>query len=169
MKRYLLYVLTLLIIGFYSCKINYSFTGASIPIGAKTVSIIDFPNMAPLVNPLLTNTFTEALRNKFMRETSLQLVTYDGDLHFEGTITEYNTRPMNIQAGTDEAAQNRLTIGVKVKFINTIEPNSSFEASFSQFAEYDSDRNFQEVENVLVDEVVEKLITDIFNKAVVNW
>lgn len=169
MKRYLLYIPTLLIISFYGCKINYSFTGASIPVGAKTVSVTDFQNMAPLVNPLLTNTFTEALRDKFMRETSLQIVTYSGDLHFEGTITEYNTRPMNIQAGTDEAAQNRLTIGVKVKFINTIEPNSSFETSFSQFAEYNSDQNFQDVENALVDEIVEKLITDIFNKAVVNW
>ncbi|MDA3892360.1 MAG: LptE family protein [Salinivirgaceae bacterium] len=169
MKKYSIYICVILIFATSGCKVNYSFTGASIPIEAKTVSVSDFPNMAPLVNPLLSNTLREALRDKFMNQTSLQIVQYSGDLQFEGTITQYNTRPMNIQAGSDDAAQNRLTIGIKVKFINTIEPESSFETTFSQYSEYNSDQNFQDVENDLVDQITVKLVEDIFNKAVVNW
>lgn len=169
MRSSIFFVLATILFAFTACKINYSFTGASIPIEAKSVSIATFPNMAPLINPNLSNTLTEALRDKFMTQTSLQLVQYNGDLHFEGTITAYNTKPMNIQAGSDEAAQNRLTIGIKIKFVNTIEPESSFETTFSQFSDYNSDRNFEEVENALVDEIIIKLVDDIFNKAVVNW
>ncbi len=169
MKIYNLILTCLLLVAFNSCKINYSFTGASIPPGTKTVSIADFPNMAPLINPLLSNTFTEALKDKFMSQTSLQLVQSYGDLQFEGTIVNYNTRPMNIQAGTDQAAQNRLTIGVKVKFINNMDPKANFETTFSRYADYSSDASLQDVENTLVDEIVAELVDDIFNKAVVNW
>jgi len=169
MRKYLFIILTALTFVFSGCKMKYSFTGASIPIAAKSVSIATFSNMAPLINPLLSNVLTEALRDKFMTQTSLQLVPYNGDLHFEGTITVYNTKPMNIQAGSDEAAQNRLTIGIKIKYVNTIEPESSFESTFTQFSDYNSDLNFQDVENALVDEIVAKLVDDIFNKAVVNW
>ena len=161
---------TLLLIS--GCKMNYSFTGASIEPGTKTISIKDFPNMAPLVNPLLTNTLTEALRDRFMSQTNLQIVTSGGDLHIEGTITGYNTRPMNIQAGTsdgDQAAQNRLTIKIKVKFVNKNDPDADFENSFSRYSDYSSDRNLQDVEDLLVDEIVAQLVDDIFNKSVVNW
>ena len=154
---------------FTGCKMNYSFTGASIPVGAETVSVADFPNMAPLVNPLLSNTLAEAIKDKFMSQTSLQIVQYDGDLKFEGTIIKYNTRPMNIEAGSDQAAQNRLTIGVKVTFKNSINPEADFENSFTRYSDYSSDRSLQDVENALVDEIVEQLVDDIFNKSVVNW
>ncbi len=169
MKHNILYIITILTLAFYGCKMSYSFTGASISPGTETVAISDFPNMAPLINPMLSITLTEALRNKFMSQTSLQLVQYNGDLSFEGKIIKYNTRPMNIQAGNDEAAQNRLTITVKVKFVNNIEPDSGFETTFSRFSEYSSDKNLEDVENALVEEIVIQLVDDIFNKSVVNW
>lgn len=169
MRSFILYLVAAIAIIFYGCRVSYSFSGASIPIEAKTVSIADFPNVAPLVNPLLSNTLTEALRDKFMNQTSLQIVQYDGDLQFTGTITQYNTKPMNIEAGSDQAAQNRLTIGVKIKFTNKFDPKSDFESSFSQYDDYDSNRSFQEVENDKVEIIVEKLVEDIFNKSVVNW
>lgn len=169
MRTYIIYLVTIFALSFYGCKINYSFTGASIPVGTETVSISDFPNMAPLINPLLSNTFTEALKDKFMSQTSLQLIQYDGDLHFEGTIINYSTRPMNIQAESDQAAQNRLTIGIKVKFVNNIDPEANFETTFSRYADYSSDSSLQDVEDALVSEIVDELVDDIFNKSVVNW
>src|SRR5512145_844688 len=93
-----------------SCKI-YSFTGASIAPDVKTVSIIYFPNQAPLVQPTLSQVFTEALKDKFISQTSLTLVDNGGDLNFEGAITSYGTQPVAIQSG-DVASQNRLTIAV---------------------------------------------------------
>ncbi len=170
MKRtYIYIIIAIFAITIYSCKMKYSFTGASISPGTETVSISDFPNMAPLINPMLSITLTEALRNKFMSQTSLQLVQYNGDLKFEGTIIKYNTRPMNVQAGNDEAAQNRLTITVKVKFVNNIDPDSGFETTFSRYSDYSSDKSLEDVENALVEEIVNQLVDDIFNKSVVNW
>lgn len=172
MNKNKLYIITFIVIIITGCKINYSFTGASIEPGTETISIIDFPNMAPLVNPLLSNTFTEALRDRFLSQTSLQLVKYDGDLNIEGTITGYSTKPMNIQAGNasgDQAAQNRLTIIIKVKFVNTKDSDADFETTFTRYSDYSSDKNLQDVEDALVDEIVAQLVDDIFNKSVVNW
>jgi hypothetical protein len=151
------------------CSMKYSFTGASIPQETKTVSVYDFPNMAPLINPTLTNTFTEALKDKFVSLTRLQVVTEYGDLEFSGSIVDYRTQPMAIQANSDQAAQNRLTITVKVKFTNAQNPKANFDTNFSRYSDYSSDKNLQEVEDALVNEILEQLIDDIFNKAVVNW
>jgi hypothetical protein len=151
------------------CSLKYSFTGASIPPGAKTFSVAPFPNNALLVNPLLSNTLTEALKDKFLRQTSLIMAQTNGDLSFTGIITDYRLAPIAIQAGSDKAAQNRLTITVKVQFVNNLEPKANFDVQFSQFADYESARNFDEVESGLVTLIVEKLVDDIFTKAVVNW
>ncbi len=162
-------IIILLITLFTGCKINYSFTGASIAPDVKTVSVKTFPNMAPLVNPLLSNKLTEELKDKFMSQTNLQIVQSHGDLQFEGTIIGYSIKPMNIQAGNDQAAQNRLTIRVKVKFTNAVDPKLNYETTFSRYSDYTTDKNFQDVENALVEDIVKQLVTDIFNKAVVNW
>lgn len=163
-------IITLIIIAlsFAGCKMNYSFTGASIPAGAKTVSIETFQNMAPQINPLLSNTLTEALKDKFMSQTSLQLVQRDGDLQFSGTITGYEIRPVSIQAD-DVAAQNRFTITVKVKFVNKLDPKTDFDNPFARYWDYESDQDFSSNESSYVEIVVEDLVQDIFNKAVVNW
>lgn len=152
-----------------SCSVKYSFTGASIPPGTETVSVDEFPNLAPLVNPTLAITMEEKLKDKFMSQTSLQLVQNNGDLHFEGSIVEYKTAPMSVQANSDVAAQNRLTISVKVVFTNAIDPEADFETRFSRYADYDSSQSLADVEGALIEEIVEQIVDDIFNKAVVNW
>jgi hypothetical protein len=157
------------IISLSGCTLKYSFTGASIPPEAKTVSVADFPNMAPLVNPLLSQQLTEALKDRFVAETSLQLVRFNGDLNFEGTIVKYETRPIAIQAESDEAQQNRLTIAIKVKYTNIMEPKSNYEATFSRFQNYDSSFSLEEVESALITLIIEELVDDMYNKAVVNW
>lgn len=152
------------------CTMKYSFTGASIAPGTETVSIATFQNMAPLVNPTLSMTFTEAMKDRFMSQTSLQLVNRDGDIDFSGTITGYNTRPTAIQAGDIAvAAMNRLTITIKVKYINHQDPKTNFDTSFSRYADYESSKNLQDVENQLVEEIIPQIVDDIFNKSVANW
>lgn len=151
----------------HSCGI-YSFTGASIPAGATTFSVDYFPNFAPLVQPTLSQIFTDALKDKFSQQTSLRLNNGVGDLHFEGSITGYSVQPQSIGAN-DQAAQNRLTISVRVKFINEFEPDNDFEQTFSRFYDYDSQRSLSEVEAEAIEIIVEALVEDIFNKAVVNW
>jgi hypothetical protein len=160
----------LLLLVIVSCKVNYSFTGASISPDVKTVSIQYFPNYAPLAQPLVGQSFTEALKDIFLNQTSLNLVERNGDLHFEGAITAYNTTPVAIQGGEmSQASYNRLSITVNVKFINTKDEEQNFETAFTRFTDYDARRNLSEVETQLIKEINDQLVQDIFNKAVVNW
>jgi hypothetical protein len=150
------------------CTIKYSFTGASIPPDAKTVFVGDFKNVALLVNPALANDLTEALKDKFVGQTSLKLGDENADLYFEGSITAYGTQPVAIKSG-DVASQNRLTITIKVKFVNRMDKNANFDTSFSRYEDYDSQYNLNDVEAELVKSIVESLVDDVFTKAVVNW
>jgi hypothetical protein len=150
-----------------SCHV-YSFTGASISPDIKTVSIQLFPNRASIVQPSLSNAFTEKLKDKFVSETNLSLVKDNGDLNFEGAITDYNTQPTAI-TGNDNASLNRLTITVSVKFTNTKDSKQDFETNFSSYADYASNQSLSSVEKDLITQINSKLVDEIFNKAVVNW
>lgn len=151
----------------FSCGI-YSFTGASIPVEAETISISYFPNDAALVQPTLSQRFTEGLQDKFSRQTNLRLIDTGGDLHFEGSIVGYSTQPTAI-AGDDQAALNRLTISVRVRFFNEFDPDSDFERTFSRYYDYPSNQDLSQIEDEAIDAITEALVEDIFNQAVVNW
>lgn len=163
--RVILFVLVVPLV--HSCGI-YSFTGASIPPQATTFSVSLFPNHAQLVQPTLSHRFTEALKDRFLRQTNLRLVPSGGDLHFEGSITDYNTAPAAITGG-DRAALNRLTITVRVSFLNEYVPDQNFERSFSRFWDYPSHRSLSEIEDEAITIISEALVEDIFNQAVVHW
>ena len=146
----------------------YSFSGASIPAEAKTVSVDYFPNHAQLVNPLLSNNLTNALRDAMTNQTTLDMVETGGDLAFEGEITDYKTMPVAIPSG-QTAAMNRLTITVRVRFSNRIDDTKDFEQTFSRYEDYPSDQDLNAVQESLTTTIVEQLVEDIFNKALVNW
>ncbi len=146
----------------------YSFTGASIPPQAETISVSYFPNDAPLIQPTLSQVFTEQLQDKFLQQTNLRMVEGVGHLHFEGSITGYRTEPVAI-TGDDRAAMNRLTVSVRVVFINEFDPESDFERTFSRFYDYDSNLSLAQIENEAIEVITQELAEDIFNQAVVNW
>ena len=151
-----------------ACTGGYSFTGASIPPEAKTIAISTFPNYASTVNPQLSQKLSDDLRDMFSSQTSLNVVKGTGDMELSGEITDYSTRPSAISSG-DEAAMYRLSITVKAKFVNTIDPKANFEQSFTRYRDYNASLNFASVENGLMAEIVAELCEDIFNKSVVNW
>ena len=149
-------------------KGGYSLSGASIPEAAKTFSVAYFPNNAPMVSPTLSTTLTEALKDKFSRQTKLQLVESDGDFAFEGEIVGYTSTTASVSSD-NYALLNRLTITVRVKFTNAIDPNASFTQTFSQFTEYDSQQLLTDVQQSLDEEIVKQLVTDIFMASASNW
>lgn len=155
---------TLLISG---CGV-YSFTGASIPPDAKTVSVQYFPNKAQLVVATVSPVFTEKLQDQFVNQTNLEMVDRSGDLSLEGEVTNYTTTPVAIQ-GDQTAALNRLTLTVNVRFVNRFEPDKDFEQKFTQFIDYSSDEDLNSIQNDLIETLTEMIATDIFNKAVINW
>ena len=153
----------------WGCTGGYSFTGASIPPGAKTISIATFPNYATSVNPQLSQKLTDELMQMFSSQTQLDVMsTGEGDLHLEGEIVGYDTRAAALSS-SDEVSMNRLTVTIKVRFTNALDPEADFEQQFSRYRDFAASIDFSSVESGLVDEIVTELCEDVFNKAVVNW
>ncbi|MCR4966041.1 MAG: hypothetical protein K6A41_10345 [Bacteroidales bacterium] len=161
-------ILILLAFVFTSCKMSISLTGGTIDARAKTVAITNFPNNASLVNPTLSQSFTTALKDKIQGQTPLTIVNRDGDYSLEGEITGYTVSPVAIQ-GNETAAMNRLTITVRVRFVNSFDETQNFDQSFSRYADYSSSQNLSSVESGLITSINDALTDDIFNKAFVNW
>ena len=161
-------LLAIVLAAFLSACGFYSFTGASISPDVKTVVVQYFPNRAATIQPTLSQVFTERLKDYFLEQTNLSLEADVGDLNFSGEIIKYEIKPIAIQAN-EQAAQNRLTIAVKVKFENTKDESKNFEQKFSRYMDYDSSQSLAEVEDNLIEQITNELAEDIFNKAVVNW
>jgi hypothetical protein len=154
---------------FSGCSIKYSFSGASISPESKTFSIAYFQNLAPLVQPSLSNNFTEALKDRFLNQTKLTLTNNgNADLAFEGQIVGYSIDPVAI-TGNDRASQNRLTITVKVKFTNKQNPEFNFDKEFKQYKDFPSTTSLVSVQSGLDKEVTDLLVDAIFNASVANW
>lgn len=149
--------------------IKYSLSGASIPPDAKTFSVAYFPNNAPMVAPILSSTLTDELVSKFSRQTRLQQVDSGGDFAFEGEITNYTSTTSSVSSD-DYALMNRLTITVRVTFTNAVNEAASWNnRTFSAFADYDSTQLLNEVEGELIPQIVEQIVTDIFQASASNW
>lgn len=146
----------------------YSFTGGNTG-DAKTIQIDFFPNQAPLVEPALTQRFTNDLQDLFTRQTNLTLTNTNGDLHFSGEITGYRITPMS-GTSNQTAAQNRLTVSVNVRFENKLVEKDNFEKTFSFYSDFDANSQLTGgvLENAL-DEIIERITQDIFNSSVAKW
>ena len=146
----------------------YSFTGGNTG-DAKTIQIDFFPNQAPLVEPALTQRFTNDLQDLFTRQTNLTLTNTNGDLHFSGEITGYRITPMS-GTSNQTAAQNRLTVSVNVRFENKLVEKDNFEKTFSFYSDFDANSQLTGgvLENAL-DEIIERITQDIFNASVAKW
>ncbi len=149
----------------------YKFSGASLHPDDKTLSVKYFQNRASLVNPELSQNFTEALKDKFVSQVGLELVNFDADLLFEGEIIAYNTKPVSIVSDESNltAKEIRLTITVRVKYTSINNEKFNFDSNFTKYADYASDQILSDVEDELVNQIVDELTDEIFNKAVVNW
>jgi hypothetical protein len=151
-----------------SCGI-YSFTGTSIQPDVKTVTINYFEYQALKVNPSLSNDLTVALQDKFLKLTKLEQVEMEGDLEIIGAITGYDVKATAVTAN-ESVAQNRLTVTVKVSFVNRKFPEDNFDdKSFSAYQDFDAMQSLESVEATLCEDIVEQLCEDIFNATVAQW
>ena len=161
-------LLPILLTALAGCKVSYSFSGVNISPEVRTYSVEYFPNRAPVVQAQLSQEFTNSLMDKIQNNTSLDLASDGGDVSFSGEITGYETRPTAI-TGNETAARNRLTITVRVKYTNVVEPELDYDSSFSRYEDYDASQNLSDVENNLITLIVENLVEDIFNRAFISW
>jgi hypothetical protein len=152
-----------------SCfSMKYSTTGASIPLEAKTVSVQFFENLTRSQEAGLNQQVTDKLKDFIQANTRLLVINGTGDVDFEGAITGYTVTPTAIVSG-DEAAKNRFTITLKIKFTCEVKPEMNFESSFSRYEDYDATTDFESAKSLYTDDILALLVEDIFNKAFANW
>ena len=151
---------------FFGCGV-YSPYGAQTS-GAKTYSVSAFQLVTPLASASSALALTEELRDRIQRQSSLRHVNAEGELQSAADITVWDVKPVNVQ-GDETAASNRLTIGLRLSYENTIVPDLSFERTFTRFADYTSDQDLLQIEDELVDEIGEQLSQDVFNATLGNW
>lgn len=170
--RYLAVSLALLpSFAFLACG-AYNFTGGDVGT-AETFQVNYFQNYATqspgsTFDPGLDRDFTLALQDLILNQTSLDLVSTNGDLLYEGEIVEYRVSPMTATA-EQRAAQNRLTISVMVRFFNTTKEDADFERRFSFFFDYPANAQISSVRDEAHQVIFERLTQDIFNASLADW
>lgn len=165
-KHILLLVLLLVL---QACSVSYKFNGASINYQTtKSISIADFPNNAALVYPQLSNMLSETIRDQYVRQTRLQVLTKGGNLELEGEIVGYELTPMAISADS-YASETKLTLTVKVSFTNNVAPEESFERTYSAFQVFDATKLLTDVQEELCNTMVTEIAESIYNDTVARW
>ena len=160
---------------FSGCSIKFNLTGGSVDPRLQTLSVETFGNEAPLVVPFLAIEVTNQLQDRFLSQSRLSLTTGNADVQISGRITNYALTPVAISTSSSAsqesftASQNRLSIAISVKFDNIVDPNESWEQSFSGFVDFNSELDFASIERDKVDEILEQLTQDVFNKSIGKW
>ena len=150
---------------FNSCVISYKFNGASIDYSkTKSISIADFPNVSALVHPPLSNMLSDGIRDLFQRQTRLEQVRRGGSLE----ITDYRLTPMSVSADS-YASETRLTMTVRVRFTNNVNPEESFEKTYSSHQNFDSSQMLNDVQDELCNIMVKEIADQIYNDTVARW
>lgn len=153
-----------------SCKYSITFSGVNLDPNVKSFSVETFNNEAMDGPANLGIQFTESLKEYYRRNTRLDQIVESGDLEFAGNIVRYDVSPVAAGAGELQNAQlQRLTIAIKVTFVNNFEDSKSFDKEFSFFADFDANQNLQQVEQRLIPEIFNQIILDIFNETVADW
>ena len=171
MKKNLFFAFISLItaIGITSCAISYKLNGASIDYeSTKTISFEYIPIKAAMVYPPLAVTFNDELQAKYANQTKLEHVKTNGDLQLSGAITGYSLAPQAVKQDA-YAAETRLTIKVKIKFVNKANKSDNFDKEFSAYRDFDATQMITDVQDGLCEEMVKELVEQIFNATVANW
>jgi len=159
----------LISMSFSSCSISYKFNGAYIDYTkTKSISVADFPNIAELVYPPLSQEFAESLRDTYTKQTRLQLLKKAGDLHIEGEIIGYLLTPMAISADS-YASETKLTVTINVRFSNKKNPEDDFEKRYTAFQTFDSNSMLTDVQDDLNKTIIAEISDNIYNDTVAKW
>lgn len=162
------YIFLLLIsIVYVSCGI-YGFTQPS-SIKAETFQVNRIENNALLVEPGLERDFQIALQDLILDQTNYSLVTSNADLVYEGEISDYRISPTTATS-QNTAAQNRLTISVKIRFYNRNNEEDDLEQTFSFFYDYPGSSQLVGGQKATAhEEIFERLTQDVINATLAKW
>jgi hypothetical protein len=150
----------------------YTFSGSSLSKEAKTFSIQPFQSRVALGPANLSEQITEKLREELSQKTKLKEALSNGDVQFEGIITEFKYTSIAPRSDNPEAMTSReqLSITVQVSYNNAYDKDFEFsKKQFTQTADKEASTSRDTEESGLVEEILKKLIKDIFNASIANW
>lgn len=171
MRKFFIFAIISLItaVGITSCAISYKLNGASIDYTTtKTISFEYIPIKAAMVYAPLAVTFNDELQAKYANQTKLEQVRSDGDLQLSGAITGYSLTPQAVKKDS-YAAETRLTIKVKIKFVNKNNKTENFDKEFTAYRDFDATQMITDVQDGLCEEMTKEIVEQIFNATVANW
>jgi hypothetical protein len=121
-------------------------------------------------------TFTNSLKTYLIQNSSLTVIQEEGQLQMSGEIMDYRLTPIAPVSSGDPTERNtasstRLTITVKVTYVNTLDETMSFkDKSFSFYRDFDNEsNNFADIEEQLIRQIFDQLMLDIYNASIANW
>ena len=158
------------ILVFQACSISYKFNGAALDYDVyKTISISQFPIRAALVYPPLQQTFENQITDMITRQTRLRVVDSNNtDLRLEGEITGYTLSPQAVNEDA-YASRTRLTITVRVKYIDNKNEAQGVDQTFSAYRDFSSNELLTDVQDELCTQISKELADLIFNATIGNW
>ncbi len=164
-------ILLACIIGCFStaCVPSFKLNGSALDYTVyKTIRVSEFPIRAALVYAPLQQIFENKLLDYVQRNTRLQTTDGASDLEIEGEITGYSLSP---QAVTEDAyaSKTRLTITVRVKYIDNRKDTNNVDQSFSAYRDFDATELLIDVQDQLCEEICNDLVDLIFNATLGNW
>ena len=133
----------------------------------KTIHIADFPNRTPFYSPM-ASMFNQALRKRFIEQTRLKEMTANADIEMEGEITDFDVVGMAVKQDA-YSSQTRLTIKVRVQYVNNKEAGRDVNQSFSASREFSSTESINDVQDRLVKEIIDELVDMIYNATIASW
>ena len=152
-----------------SCSVSFKLNGANINYQTThTISIADFPNNAAMVNPTLSNNLSESIRDLYARQTRLQILRKGGDLEVEGSIVGYDISEGAISVD-GYASESKLTIRVQVHFTNNVNPEESFDKTYSAYQTFDAAKMLTDVQDELCATIIKEIAENIYNDTVAKW
>ena len=151
-----------------SCSISYKLEGGSVNYDlTKTIHIADFPDRTSNYSPM-ASMFNLALRKRFIEQTRLKEASSNADIELEGEISDFVVAGVAVKSDA-YSSQTRLTITVRVDYVNNREAGKDVKQPFSSFREFPTTESLNDVQDRLVKEIIDELVDMIYNSTVANW
>ena len=165
-QKIFIFIFTLILI--QACKVNYSFSGINISKDIKTFEVDYIPNNASFIVPGLNEEFRNMLIDRIDQQTNLVQVENNGDITFQGEITDYKVSPVALTAG-QTAAQNRLTISIKIDYINRKNEAENVQKTYSWYYDYPANLTRDQIAAEAHKKILETILDNLFSDTLAKW
>ncbi|MEL6672258.1 MAG: LptE family protein [Bacteroidota bacterium] len=163
-----LFLASCLLTGCFTVNFNWTGTLTNTDSNLETLFVDQFTNEAPIVVPYLAQEVTNQLQERFLNQSRLTLTDGAADIELSGSVVRYNVAPVAI-TGSTEASQNRLTIAIRINFLNNQDEDDSWEQTFTKFVDFDAREDFASIEEDKINEILEQVTQDVFTKSLGKW